>query len=406
MLISPWKNDFPIFSKAYQKKRLAYLDNAASTQKPFQVIERLSRYYSSEHANVHRGIYSLSQKATDAYEEARNKVKRFINAHSTEEIIFTGGTTDGLNLLAYSYALNELEKGDEIILSHMEHHSNIVPWQIIARKTSSQIKVIRLTPEGELDLDHLYTLLNEKTKIISVVHVSNSLGTINPIEEIIQAGHRVGAKVIIDAAQSLLHFPMNVEKLDIDFLVFSGHKLLGPTGIGALYGKKKYLEKMKPFKGGGEMILNVTFDKTTYADPPNRFEAGTPHIAGAIGLGEAIDYIFNIGFDQISMYEKKLQKILHRTLSNNPYVQIFGPSHKDHRVGIFSFIIEGIHPHDIGTIIDEYGVAVRVGHHCTQPVMDHFQIPATVRASLSFYNDEEDIQQFEKALEKSIKVLK
>lgn len=406
MLISPWKNDFPIFSKAHQKKRLAYLDNAASTQKPFQVIERLSHYYSSEHANVHRGIYSLSQKATDTYEEARNKVKQFINAHSTEEIIFTGGTTDGLNLLAYSYALNELEKGDEIILSHMEHHSNIVPWQIIAKKTSSQIKVIRLTSEGELDLDHFYTLLNEKTKIISVVHVSNSLGTINLIEEIIQAGHRIGAKVIIDAAQSLLHFPMNVEKLDVDFLVFSGHKLLGPTGIGALYGKKKYLEKMKPFKGGGEMILNVTFDKTTYANPPSRFEAGTPHIAGAIGLGEAIDYISNIGFDQISMYEKKLQKILHRALSNNPYVQILGPNHKDHRVGIFSFIIEGIHPHDIGTIIDEYGVAVRVGHHCTQPVMDYFQIPATVRASLSFYNDEEDIQQFEKALEKSVEILK
>lgn len=405
MLISPWKNDFPIFSRDHQKKRLAYLDNAASTQKPFQVIERLSRYYSSEHANVHRGIYSLSQKATDAYEEARNKVKRFINAHFTEEIIFTGGTTDSLNLLAYSYALNELEKGDEIILSHMEHHSNIVPWQIIARKTGSRIKVIRLTSEGELDLDHFYTLLNKKTKIISVVHISNSLGTINPIEVIIQAGHQIGAKVIIDAAQSLLHFSMNVEKLDIDFLVFSGHKLLGPTGIGVLYGKMKYLKKMEPFKGGGEMILSVTFDKIIYANPPNRFEAGTPHIAGAIGLGEAIDYISNIGFDQILIYEKKLQKILHRALSDNPYVQILGPNHEDHRVGIFSFIIEGIHPHDIGTVIDEYGVAVRVGHHCTQPIMDYFQIPATVRASLSFYNDEEDIQQFEKALKKSVKIL-
>lgn len=405
-LENPLKNDFPILMEPHNKKRLAFLDNASSTQKPKDVLERLNHYYTHEHSNVHRGVYFLSQQATMAYEAVREKVAKFINSPTEKEVIFTSGTTDAINLVAYSYGLNEFKPGDEIILTYLEHHSNIVPWQIIAEKTGAKIQAVRILENGTLDLDHFHSLISNKTKFVSAVYVSNSLGTINPIREMITAAHKVGAKVLIDAAQAVLHFKVDVQELDADFLTFSGHKLVGPTGIGVLYGKKEILSQMAPFKGGGDMILNVSFEKTIYNEIPHRFEAGTPHIAGVIGLGAAVDYLNKIGFEQIEAIEKTLQQELFEVLKSKPFVRIIGPgANPNERVGVFSFTIDKFHPHDVGSIVDEYGVAVRVGHHCTQPIMTFFKIPATVRASLAFYNDHEDIHQLGYALDQVFSIM-
>jgi len=370
-------------------KNLVYLDNAASTQKPNVVISTLSSFYSNSYANIHRAAFKIAEKATQEYENSRKKVQKFINANSSNEIVFTKGTTDSLNLLAFSLGEEFINEGDEIVISAMEHHANIVPWQMLCNRKKSKLKVIPINQDGELILDELDNLITEKTKIVSIVHISNSLGTINPIKKIIEKAKEVNAMTIIDGAQSIQHKTIDVQDVDCDFYVFSGHKLYGPTGIGVLYGKEELLEKIPPYQGGGEMIAKVTFENTTYNQLPFKFEAGTPNIAGVIGLGAAIDYLQNIGMDNIDNYENELLNYAEEKLTSIDGLRKIGNA--QNKASVFSFIIDGIHPTDLGTMADAYGIAMRIGHHCTQPIMDFFNIPGTCRASFSFYNTKEEI---------------
>jgi cysteine desulfurase/selenocysteine lyase len=396
------REDFPILKRKVHGKALVYLDNAATTQKPKVVIDSLRTYYTAENSNVHRGIHFLSEQATAAYEGARAKVKAFLNAAETREIIFVRGTTEGINLVAHSYGHAFLEEGDEIIISAMEHHSNIVPWQILCEQIGATLRVIPMNHNGELLLDEFAKLLNARTKFVSVAHVSNALGTVNPVKEIIEMSHREGAAVLLDGAQAVPHMRVDVQELDCDFYAFSGHKLFGPTGIGVLYGKAKLLEAMPPYQGGGDMISLVTFEKTHYNEIPYKFEAGTPHIAGVVGMGAAIDYITGVGADAIAAHERELLDYATGKLSRIPGLKIIGTAKK--KAGVLSFVIEGIHPHDIGTVLDREGVAIRAGHHCAMPVMQRFGVPATARVSFAFYNTKEEVDALVKAVHKVIEV--
>lgn len=392
------RKDFPILASSVYGKPLVYLDNAATTQKPQCVLDALTKYYTEQNANIHRGVHFLSEVATFEYEKARGKVKNFLNAADSKEIIFTKGTTDGINLVAHSYGRTFINAGDEVIISAMEHHSNIVPWQLLCEERSAALKVIPMNDEGELLLDEFEKMLSPKTKIVAVAYVSNSLGTINPIKKIIELSHANGTPVLIDGAQSVAHMKVDVRALECDFFAFSGHKMFGPTGIGALYGKQQWLEKMVPYQGGGDMIRSVTFEKTTYNDLPFKFEAGTPNIAGGIGLGAAIDYIQKIGLDSITEYEHELLEYATDSLQTIDGLRIIGTAKE--KAGVISFILDHAHPHDIGTIIDREGIAIRTGHHCTQPVMQRFGIPATARASLAMYNTKEEIDKLVQSIQK------
>lgn len=394
--------NFPQASAKIQDKLITYLDSAATTLKPKSVIEVMDTYYLKECANVHRGIHTLSEISTDKYEKVRDLLKDFLGARKREEIIFTKGTTESINLVAKTYGEQNLTKGDEIIISYMEHHSNIVPWQILCEKTGATLKVMPINDKGEILLEEAFKLFTEKTKIVSVVYVSNSLGTINPVREIIQKAHEVGAICLLDAAQATTHQKIDVQKLDCDFLALSGHKMFGPTGVGALYGKEKLLDKMPPFIGGGDMIDLVTFEKTTYNDLPYKFEAGTPHIAGVIGLGKAIEFINDLGLDNIILHERELLLYGTEKLKMVPGLRIIGDA--DHKSSVLSFVIEGVHSHDIASFTTQDGLALRTGHHCTQPLMKRMNVPATARASLSIYNTKEDIDKLFNSLMKMIEI--
>jgi cysteine desulfurase/selenocysteine lyase len=390
--------DFPILSQKVNGKPLVYFDNGATSQKPQVVIDAISRYYSEYNANIHRGVHTLSQLATDAYEQSRNTIQKHINAKQNYEIIFTSGTTFGINLVANGFA-SLLKTDDEVLVSALEHHSNIVPWQFLCEKTGAKLVVIPMNEKGELILSEFDNLLSEKTKIVAVNHISNALGTVNPIEYIIKKAHEVGAAVLIDGAQATPHLRPDVQALDCDFYVFSGHKVCGPTGVGILYGKEAWLRKLPPYLGGGEMIAEVTFEKTTYADLPHKFEAGTPNIEGGIVLGTAIDYMNAIGFDNIATYEHELLLYGTKRLQEIEGLTIYGTS--ENKASVISFNLEGIHPYDIGTIIDKLGIAVRTGHHCAQPIMNFYNIPGTIRASFAFYNTKEEIDIFVEAVIKA-----
>jgi len=398
------REDFPILSTIVHGKPLCYLDNAATTQKPKAVLEAINNYYLHQNSNVHRGVHYLSGLATEVFEDARVKVKKFINASSTQEIIFTRGTTESINLAAYSFGRSFINEGDEIIISEMEHHSNIVPWQLIAADKKAKIKIIPVNDDGELDLQEFERLITRKTKLVSVVYVSNSLGTINPVKTIIQTAHSHNIPVLIDGAQAVQHLPINVQQLDCDFFAFSGHKMYGPTGIGILYGKINLLESMPPFMGGGDMISKVSFEKTTYNELPYKFEAGTSNIAGAVGLGAAVEYISNIGIDAIAKHEKELIDYAGEVVSRFDGIKIFGNA--KNKCSVLSFVFKDIHPHDMGTFLDFEGVAVRTGHHCTQPLMQRFNVPATTRASFAMYNTREEIDILAEGIKKVIKVFR
>jgi cysteine desulfurase/selenocysteine lyase len=394
--------DFPILQTKIHNKPLVYFDNAATTQKPKIVIDRIRDYYENENANIHRGVHHLSQVATQDYENARSRIQKYIGAAKSEEIIFTKGTTDGINLVASSFGAL-LKEGDEILISAMEHHSNIVPWQLLADSKKLQLKVIPIHKDGTLIMDAFDQLLSEKTKLVSITHISNTLGTINPIESIISKSHAVGAKVLIDGAQSIQHGDVDVSSLNCDFFVFSGHKIFGPTGIGVLYGKEKLLEEMSPYQGGGDMIKNVSFEKTTFNELPFKFEAGTPNIIGGIALGTAIEYIESIDRKSAFDYEKTLLEYAEKELLKIEDVQVFGNSSE--KTSLVSFNVGSIHPFDLGTLLDKQGIAVRTGHHCTQPLMDFYNIPGTIRASFSIYNTVEEVDLFLDALRRAITVL-
>ena len=394
--------DFPVLNQIINGKPLVYLDNAATSQKPQSVIDTLVNYYSTENANVHRGVHTLSQRATDDYEEARDKVKRFINAEKDEEIIFVRGTTEAINLISQTYGRSCMSEGDEIIISSMEHHSNIVPWQILCQEKGAILRVIPVNDLGELLLDEYERLFTDQTKLVSIVHQSNALGTINPAKEIVDIAHGHGVPVLLDGAQAIAHLEVDVRALGCDFYAFSGHKLYGPTGIGVLYGKESLLEEMPPYQAGGEMIKSVTFDETLYNVLPNKFEAGTPNIAGAIGLGAAIDYVVTLGIGQIAAYESELLQYGTGRLSSIEGLKIIGTA--DKKGSVISFVMEGVHPHDIGTILDAEGIAIRTGHHCAQPLMDRFNVPATARASFAFYNTKEEIDVLVKGIDRVIEV--
>ena len=394
--------DFPILTQQVNGKPLVYFDNGATAQKPQVVLDAITKYYSEINANIHRGVHTLSQLATDAYEVSRGKIQRHLNAKHAHEIIFTSGTTHGINAVANGFA-SLLQAGDEILVSAMEHHSNIVPWQMLCERTGAVLKVIPMNEKGELILSEYEVLLSDKTKIVTVNHISNALGTINPVEYIIQKAHEVGAAVLIDGAQATPHLKPDVQAMDCDFYVFSGHKVCGPTGTGILYGKEAWLNKLPPYQGGGEMIATVSFEKTTYADLPHKFEAGTPHIAGGIVLGTAIDYLNEIGFDAIAAYEHELLEYATQKLLQIEGLRIYGTAAQ--KTSVISFNVGTIHPYDIGTIVDKLGIAVRTGHHCAQPVMDFFGIPGTVRASFAFYNTKEEIDTFVEALHKAVMML-
>lgn len=397
------REDFPILKRLVNDKPLVYLDNAATSQKPQVVIDALNQYYTFDNANIHRGLYFLSELATDQYETARLKVKEFINALSASEIIFVRGATEAINLVASTLCRAKIfNSGDEVIITHMEHHANIVPWQLITDRKQIKLKVIPINDNGELDLDAYQSLFSEKTKLVSVVHISNTLGTINPVKKIIEIAHSKGVPVLVDGAQSVPHLKVDVQELDADFYVFSGHKVFGPTGIGVLYGKTEFLEMMPPYQGGGSMIRSVSFEKTTYDDLPGKFEAGTPNIAGAIGLGAAIDYLNQFDRNVITVYENTLLKYATEKLSEVEGLRIIGNAKE--KASVISFVIDGIHPYDIGTIIDTDGIAIRTGHHCTQPIMERFNVPATARASFSFYNTKEEIDKLIKGLLKVKKI--
>jgi cysteine desulfurase/selenocysteine lyase len=384
LAIENTRKDFPILDTQVFGKQLVYLDNAATTQKPVQVLQVLEEYYERYNSNVHRGVHSLSQQATAGYEKARHTVAAFINAASSDEVIFTKGTTDGINLIASSFGRKFLQRGDSILISALEHHSNIVPWQMICEERGATLKVIPMDQDGVLKLEFLPELLDESVKLMSFTYVSNSLGTINPIKEMIRQAHARNIPVMIDAAQAIQHMPVDVQELDVDFMAFSGHKLYGPTGIGVLYGKEKWLNELPPYQGGGDMIKTVTFEKTIYNVLPYKFEAGTPDISGAIGLGAAIEYVNSIGLDVIAETEHKLLSYALERLAEVPGIQFIGKA--AHRASVVSFLIEGVHPYDLGELLDKQGIAIRTGHHCTEPVMDFFGIPGTCRASFAFYN--------------------
>ncbi len=392
------RKDFPILSRKVNGKPLVYFDNAATSQTPKQVIDAIADYYSNYNANIHRGVHTLSQEATDLYEQSREKIRAHFNAQFTHEIIFTSGTTHGINLVANGFSAL-LKKDDEIIVSALEHHSNIVPWQMLCDCTGAILKVIPMNEEGELLMDEFDKLLSENTKLVFVNHISNALGTINPIEYIIEKAHAVGAAVLIDGAQSCPHIKPDVQKLDVDFYVASAHKMCGPTGVGMLYGKEEWLKKLPPYQGGGEMIAEVTFEKTTYADLPHKFEAGTPNICGGIVFGTAIDYMNQIGFDAIANYENELLQYATKKLLEIEGLKIYGTS--KHKTSVISFNLDGIHPYDVGTILDKMGIAVRTGHHCAQPIMDFYKIPGTVRASFAFYNTKEEIDALVEGVKKA-----
>lgn len=394
--------DFPILNQKVNGKPLVYLDNAATNQKPQVVIDSIVDYYSTLNSNIHRGVHMLSQQATDAYEQARNKLQQHFNAKKSYEIIFTAGTTHSINIVSSGFE-DILQKGDEIMVSTMEHHSNIVPWQMLCEKTGAVLKVISMNDEGELLMKSYDNLLSEKTKLVFVNHVSNALGTINPIKEIIDKAHNIGAAVLIDGAQSCPHIKPDLQDLDVDFYVASAHKLCGPTGVGLLYGKEEWLHKLPPYQGGGEMIKQVTFEKTTYADLPHKFEAGTPNIAGVIAFGTAIDYLNNLGFETIAAYENELLNYATKKLLQIEGLRIYGTS--KNKIAVISFNIGEIHPYDIGVIIDKLGIAARTGHHCAQPIMDYYKIPGTVRVSFSFYNTLEEIDVLYNALIKAKSML-
>ena len=398
------RKDFPILREHVYGKPLTYLDNAATTQKPQVVIDTLTQYYSKENANIHRGIFCLSEQATKRYKSARHKVQEFIGAAADKEIIFVRGTTEAINLVVQCYGRTFLKAGDEVLITHMEHHSNIVPWQMLGEEAGVQLKVAPINDQGELMLEDFKKLLTDKVKFVSVVHVSNALGTINPVKEIVRLAHAKRVPVLLDGAQAVAHTPVNVQDLDCDFYVFSGHKLLGPTGIGVLYGKKELLEKMPPYQGGGDMIRSVTFEKTTYNDLPYKFEAGTPHIAGVIGLGVAIDYIGSIGLERIEAYEQELLQYGTEKLLQVPGLRLIGTA--KHKSAILSFVLGEAHAHDIGTILDRQGIAIRAGHHCAMPVMQRFKVPATTRASLAFYNTKEEIDRLVAALHEVTEVFR
>jgi cysteine desulfurase/selenocysteine lyase len=383
------RRDFPILSQRVHGKPLVYLDNAATTQKPQAVIDAMVRSYAQENANIHRGVHLLSERATQAYEEARIKVQKFLNAPDPREVLFVRGTTEGINLVAQTFGRAGIGKGDEVLVTEMEHHSNIVPWQLICEEKGAQLKVIPVTDEGELRMDLLDTLLTERTRMVAVVHVSNSLGTVNPVATIVEKAHARGIPVLVDGAQAVAHMPVDVQALGCDFYALSGHKLFGPTGIGVLWGRLPLLEKMPPYQGGGDMISSVTFRKTTYNVVPNKFEAGTPNIAGSVGLGAAIDYLKGIDLAAMQAYEAELLAYGTRALASVPGIRMVGTASK--KASILSFVMEDVHPHDIGTILDQEGVAIRTGHHCTQPLMERMSVPATARASLALYNTKEEI---------------
>jgi len=396
------RKDFPILQRKVNGKPLIYFDNAATSQTPQQVIDVIVDYYSGYNANIHRGVHSLSQEATDAYEQARIKIQKHFNAKHSHEIIYTAGTTHSINLVANGFS-SLLKKGDEIIVSALEHHSNIVPWQMLCERTDALLKVIPMNLNGELVLSEFDSLLNEKTKLVFVNHISNALGTINPIEYIIDEAHKVGAAVLVDGAQSCPHIKPDVQKLDVDFYVCSAHKICGPTGVGVLYGKEEWLKKLPPYQGGGEMIAEVSFEKTTYADLPHKFEAGTPNICGGIAFGAALDYMNAIGFNTIAKYENELLEYGTQQLQLIEGLKIYGTAKE--KTSVISFNVGTIHPYDIGTILDKMGIAVRTGHHCAQPIMDYFKIPGTIRASFMFYNTKEEIDAFISALKKAIMML-
>lgn len=398
--IEKFRKDFPILQQKVHGKPLVYLDNAATSQTPKIVIDAIQEYYLKYNSNVHRGVHRLSQLASEAYEETREIVRGFLNAKSVQEVIFTKGTTDGINLLASSIGRGLIREGDEIIISAMEHHSNIVPWQIMCEDRGAKLRVIPINDDGEIIFEAFEGLLNERTKLVSIVHTSNSLGTVNPLREIIDLAHKKGVPVLVDGAQAVPHTKIDVQDLDCDFFVFSGHKVYGPTGVGVLYGKKAWLEKLPPYQGGGDMILNVTFEKTKFNELPYKFEAGTPNIADVIGLGVALNYVQKIGYDKISAWENELMWYARNRLQEIDGLRFIGNA--KHRAGAISFVIENVHPHDIGTILDREGIAVRTGHHCTQPVMQRFKVPATTRASFAFYNTKEEIDQLINALHKVI----
>ena len=392
------RKDFPILNRTVHGKPLVYFDNAATSQTPKVVIDAIVDYYSNYNANIHRGVHTLSQEATDKYEEARKKIQQHFNAKEAYEIIFTSGTTHGINMIASGFS-SLLQKDDEIIVSALEHHSNIVPWQMLCEKTGSILKVIPMKDDGTLDIETYHQLVNDKTKLVFCNHVSNALGTINPIKEIIDTAHRFGASVLVDGAQATPHIKPDVQALNVDFYVASAHKLCGPTGVGVLYGKKEWLEKLPPYQGGGEMIETVTFEKTTYAGLPHKFEAGTPNICGGIAFGVAIDYMNSIGFEAIAKYEDELLQHATQQLLTIDGLRIYGTSTK--KTAVVSFNVGEIHPYDIGSILDKLGIAVRTGHHCAQPIMDFYKIPGTVRASFSFYNTKEEIDALVKGVQRA-----
>lgn len=398
------RKDFPILQRKVNGKDLVYFDNAATSQTPKQVIDSIVDYYENYNANIHRGVHSLSQEATDAYEQARIKIQKHFNAQKPHEIIFTSGTTHAINLVANSYG-SFLKPGDQVLVSALEHHSNIVPWQMMCEKTGAQMKVIPMLNNGQLDMNFFHKEVSSKTKMVFVNHVSNALGTINPIEEIIATAHAHGAKVLVDGAQSAPHIQADVQELDVDFYTVSAHKICGPTGVGILYGKEELLEQMPPYQGGGEMIAEVSFEKTTYAGLPHKFEAGTPNIAGGIAFGVALDYMHSIGFDVINAYENELLSYATERIKEVNGVIIYGPENPKDKTAVLSFNVEGLHAYDIGTILDQMGIALRTGHHCAQPIMDYYQIPGTARASFSFYNTKKEIDSFIEALKKAVSML-
>jgi cysteine desulfurase/selenocysteine lyase len=392
------REDFPILKQKIHGKPLVYLDNAATSQKPQRVIDAVRQFYAEDCSNIHRGVHALSERSTETYEQARVRIQRFINAASEREIVFVRGTTEAINLVARSYGGSHIRAGDEIVISAMEHHSNIVPWQLICEERGAHLRVIPINDNGELLLGEYEKLLNARTRLVAVTQVSNSLGTVNPVRHLIETAHSRGIPVLIDGAQAIQHMQVDVQQLDCDFFAFSGHKVYGPTGIGVLYGKAKWLEALPPYQGGGDMISSVTFEKTTYNKLPHKFEAGTPDIAGAIGLGAAIDYVNEVGLEAIAAYEHELLRYATEAVLEVPGVRIIGTARE--KTSVLSFIMDGAHPHDIGTIVDQDGVAIRTGHHCAQPVMDRFGVPATARASLAFYNTREEIDTLVAALHK------
>lgn len=396
------RKDFPILKREVNGKPLVYLDNAATSQTPQQVIDTIVDYYQRYNANIHRGVHTLSQEATDAYEVARKKIQEHFNIAHSYEVIMTSGTTDGINLVANGFT-SLLNHGDEILVSAMEHHSNIVPWQMLCERTGAVLKVIPMNLQGELIMEEYHKLLSNKTKLVFCNHVSNALGTINPIKEIVDAAHNVGAAVLIDGAQAAAHIKSDLQALDVDFYTVSAHKMCGPTGVGMLYGKEEWLKKLPPYQGGGEMIAEVTFEKTTYADLPHKFEAGTPNICGGIAFGAALDYMNNIGFDAIAQYEDELVQYATEQLLTIEGLKIYGTA--AHKTSVISFNIDGIHPYDIGTIVDKLGIAVRTGHHCAQPIMDFYKIPGTVRASFSFYNTMEEVDKLVEGVKRAKNML-